>query len=125
MAEKRKTQKEYFGEIRKILSEMGKDELVNFVDSRIELINKKANSGEETKVQKTNKELKQIIIDVLINLGEKARIADIQASDERLMTYEGKKITNQKITALLTQLKEEQKVVQIKDKKISYYKIVD
>lgn len=126
MATNKKTQREFYGEIIEVLKECKRDDLIEFVNGRIELLDKKANSRGTTALQVENNQIKEVIIETLINLGRSVTINELQAEDERLQVKpDGTKITNQKISALLTQLKTEKKVINIKDKKKSYYKIAE
>lgn len=117
MAEIKKTKKVYFTEILEIVK--GNSDLENFVNHEIELLDKKDLSKAPTKVQIENESIKETILEVLINSDRKMTISDIQNANEELSSY-----SNQKISALLTQLVNEKKVERTLEKKKAYFSAV-
>lgn len=117
MAEIKKTKKVYFTEILEIVK--GNSDLENFVNHEIELLDKKNLSKAPTKVQIENESIKETILEVLTNSDKKMTITDIQNANETLSVY-----SNQKISALLTQLINENKVVRTLEKKKAYFSAV-
>lgn len=117
MAEIKKTKKVYFTEILEIVK--GNSDLENFVNHEIELLDKKNLSKAPTKVQIENESIKETILEVLIDSDKKMTISDIQNANEELSSY-----SNQKISALLTQLVNEKKVVRTMEKKKAYFSVV-
>ena len=99
----KKTQKEFYAEIREVLVAQGLDELVEFVDGRVALLNKKAENKKPTKTQEENEVLKDEVLAVVTN--ENAKVSEIMAKSETLKT-----LSNQKVSALLRMLAEEGKV---------------
>ena len=100
-----------------ILKEYATDTMVvEYATHEIELLDKKASTKVATKNQKENVEIKDIILSVLTDTP--ARIADIQARNEKLAT-----LSNQKMTSLITQLIKEEKVERVVDKKNSLFKL--
>ena len=100
-----------------ILKEYATDTMVvEYATHEIELLDKKASTKVATKSQKENAELKDIVLSVMTDTP--ARLADIQARDERLAT-----LSNQKMTSLLTSLRKEEKVERVVDKKNSLFKL--
>lgn len=102
--DKRMTKKDYFNEIIKLAKgkqvNVTADELIEFATHELNLLKRrKANNSKPTKTQKENELIKNVIMQVLKNSNDPLRIADIQARNEQLAEY-----TNQKISALLTQL---------------------
>jgi hypothetical protein len=71
-----------------------------------------------TATQKANEDIKVEILNVLANYEGKATIKDIQDQHEMLAT-----LSNQKMSALLTQLVNTNKVVKTIDKKKAYFEI--
>ena len=90
--------------------------LKEYATHEIELLDKKASTKVATKTQKENVELKNIVLSVMTDTP--ARLADIQARDERLAT-----LSNQKMTSLLTSLRKEEKIERVVDKKNSLFKL--
>lgn len=117
MAEIKKTKKVYFTEILEIVK--GNSDLENFVNHEIELLDKKNLSKAPTKVQIENESIKETILEVLIDSDKKMTISDIQNANEELSSY-----SNQKISALLTQLVNEKKVERTLEKKKAYFSAV-
>lgn len=78
---------------------------------------KRGSAKTPTKTQKANEEVKAVIADVLAEAGEKMTVTEIIA-DERLNGY-----TNQKISALLRQMKEAGKVVKTLEGKKAYFAV--
>ena len=117
MAEIKKTKKVYFNEILEIVK--GNSDLENFVKHEIELLDKKNLSKVPTKVQIENESIKETILEVLIDSDKKMTISDIQNANEELSSY-----SNQKISALLTQLVNEKKVERTLEKKKAYFSAV-
>ena len=114
----KKTMKEFYGEIREVLANAGRADLAEFVDTRIALLDKKAENKGLTATQKANEDLKAIIVEVLTKLDTKARITDIQASNETL-----KPLNNQKMSALLKQLVDTNVVIKTIEKKVAYFEL--
>lgn len=116
MMEKKITKKERFMELKEIVSE--RTDLVEFLDHEIELLNKKANTKTPSKTQIENESIKDVIVKTLINLAKPVTITEIQENDSTLAT-----LSNQKISALLSQLVKDNKVVRTVDKKKAYFTI--
>ena len=90
-----------------------------FVEHEIELLNKKS-SGERkpTATQIANGGIKEIILEVLTGAEKPMTVSEIIKSHEELG-----ELSNQKVSALMTQLKEEHKVVKTIEKRKSYFSI--
>ena len=117
MEEIKKKKKVYFTEILELVK--GNSDLENFVNHEIELLDKKNLSKAPTKVQIENESIKETILEVLVNSDKKMTISDIQNANEELSSY-----SNQKISALLTQLVNEKKVERTLEKKKAYFSAV-
>ena len=83
---------------------------LEFLDGRIDQVNKKNASGggerKPTKTQIANEGVKATIVEVLTASGKPMTIADIQKANAEMA-----ELTNQKISALLTQLVKANEVV--------------
>ena len=117
MAEKKITKKEYFSQLREIVKD--NENLVSFIDHELELLNKKSNSKTPSKTQIENENIKNEIVKVLTEMAKPLTITDIQNSNENLAQF-----SNQKISALLTQLVNANIVVRTIDKKKAYFSLV-
>lgn len=102
MAEATKvTNKEMFAKIREVLSAStveDKNELIAFVDSRIELIEKKAAKAAETAAEKKNE------IDELTEVIKSILTGEPQTADDILVQVSGDDVTIAKVRARLTKL---------------------
>lgn len=113
----KKTQKDFYNEIIEVLSEVGRDDLVDFCKDRIDKLSRKSSSTKPTKTQVENEGIKDIILEVLTDLGSAS--ATQIATDPRIG------VSNQKVTSLLTQLRKENKVVRSEDKGKVYFSVAD
>ena len=110
------TKRERFEQIKALVSNNA--ELVAFIDHEIELLNKKnSRSGKPTKTQVENEVIKNIILDTLQTIGKPVTVTQLLATDE----LNG--LSNQRVSALLTQLKKSDKVVRTVEKKVAFYSI--
>lgn len=116
MAEIKKTKRVFYNELLEVVK--GNDELVNFINHEIELLDKKANSKTPSKTQIANESIKETIKGVLTANGKPMTITDLQENNTELAN-----LSNQKISALLTQLVNEKIVVRTVDKKKAYFTI--
>jgi hypothetical protein len=123
MSNLRKTQKDLFGEIKAIVEKYGTVEQVEFIDKKVAQLERKNDNRSMTATQKANEELKAIIVENLTSLNKAVTINEIQANDERLQTINGEPISNQKMSALLSQLVKANVVVKTIEKKKAYFSI--
>lgn len=118
MAETKKiTKREMFSNLLEIVK--GNKEMEDFINHEIELLNKKKSSNTESKTQIANKGIKETIVNVLGTFTEPIAIKDIQSASEELAS-----LSNQKISALLTQLKNENIVERTENKKVAYFALI-
>ena len=117
MTNKKMTKREMFEQIKSHLTDPAE---VAFVEHELELLAKK-NSGEKkpTAQQVANESLKQTIIEVLTDNGGLMTVTDVQKSCEELSV-----LSNQRVSALLRQLKDDGKVERVEDKRKAYFKAV-
>ena len=114
---KKMTKREMFEQIKSHLTDPAE---VAFVEHELELLAKK-NSGEKkpTAQQVANESLKQTIIEVLTDNGGLMTVTDVQKSCEELSV-----LSNQRVSALLRQLKDDGKVERVEDKRKAFFKAV-
>ena len=118
--EKKITKRDNFNEIIKIATEIGRTDLVEFAKHEIELLDKKKSSDTKSKNQVENESIKNTIIQTLGTLGKLSNIPEIQSANEELG-----KLSNQKISSLLTQLVNSEILVKEYVKKKAYFKLND
>lgn len=95
-------------------------ELVAFIEHEVELLTKKnSRSGKPTKTQVENETIKAQIISVLERVGKPMTVTQLLAESE----FTG--LSNQKISALLTQLRKSDEVVRTIEKKVAFYSLAD
>lgn len=119
------TKRDYFKMLTGVVENSGVDnreELQAFINHELELLDKKsANRGTATTAkQKENEDLKEYIMGILTEINRAVTITELQAEDVRLG-----ELTNQRISAMLKQLKDEGKVVRTELKKKAYFKIAE
>ena len=113
----KKTQKDFYNEIIEVLNEVGRDDLVEFCEDRIEKLSRKSGSKKPTKTQVENEGIKDTILEVLNEIAPAT--ATMVATDPRV------NVSNQKVTALLTQLIKEGKVEKTVDKGKSLFSVTE
>ena len=95
--------------------------LSEFVAHEMELLaNKKSSPKKPTTAQKANEVIKEAILDFLSN-GERYTISELMKFVPNLP----EEMTPQRMTALVTQLKNENLVERIEDKRKAYFKVVE
>lgn len=112
------TKRERFEQIKALVSD--NEELVAFIDHEIELLTKKnSRSGKPTKTQVENESIKATIFETLLASGKPMTVTQLLATDKLA------DLSNQKVSALLTQLRKENKVVRTVEKKVAFYSIAE
>lgn len=132
MTEKKITKKEMFVKVLEIIKSANlTDESLytKFINHEIELLNKKSTSRKPTTQQEDNKVLIETILSILeiaSNTDNKLlTIAEIQSKSPTLNEYNGKPITNQRISALLKKLIEGGQVVREEIKRKAYFRLAE
>ena len=91
-------------------------ELKEFIEHEVELLNKKnSRSGKPTKTQVENEAIKAQIVSILERVRKPMTVTQLLSESELAG------LSNQKISALLTQLRESGKVMRTVEKKVAYY----
>ena len=117
MENKKMTKKEMFGEILKRVSD--NTEMVEFLNHEIELLERKSSKSTQTKTQIENENIKVAIVKALTEIAKPVTITEMQELNTEMANY-----SNQKLSALLKQLVEnDKKVVKTVDKKKSYFTV--
>lgn len=133
MENKKMTKKDWFAVLVGIVEASDyadKDGAKAFIDRERELLDKKSGKSKETKTQKANAEIKAVILEVLAEQEKPVTISDLLA-DERLATYTEEtkdgskqvKMTNQKLSSLVKQLKDDKQVIRTEDKKKAFFSL--
>jgi hypothetical protein len=113
------TKRMRFEELKAIASDNA--ELVAFIDHEIQLLDKKnSRTGNPTKTQLENESIKATILEVMGRIGRPVTVTQLLAESE----LNG--FSNQKVSALLTRLREDDgKVVRTVEKKVAYYSLTE
>ena len=123
---KKVTKREMFAQLREAVAD--KPELVAFIDHEVELLNKKNSGNSQTKTQKENAVIAEMLIGELAKAGKPITITDLMNESEAIQNYvleNGNRLTNQKISAIFKQLGEANRIVKVTDKKKSYFSVAD
>lgn len=114
------TQKQFFNEIIVALnggeSKVSTDDMINFIQGRIAVLDNKTANRKPSKTQVENEKFKETILEVLVDGGKTATEVLKSSAD-----FDG--LSNQKISALLRQLIAEDKVVKDTEKGKSIFKL--
>ena len=117
---KKMTKREKFEMLANIAEVKANPMLMEFIAHELELLAKKNTSEKKpTAQQVANEGIKQTIIDVLTENGGLMTITDIQKASADLAD-----LSNQKLSALVRQLKDAGMVEKVEDKRKSYFKAV-
>ena len=121
----KKVKRDYFMEIREIVKDNA--ELVAFVDHELELLARKNTGNTQTKVQKENVAIAEMLLEELAKAG-RTTITDLMNTSEAIQNYtleNGNKLTNQKISAIFKQQVDTGNITKTVDKKKSYFAIAE
>lgn len=116
--EKKITKKDRFNQLLAIETVKQNAELVEFIKHEIELLEKKASKSGATKTQKENEEIKSNLVVALAEVGKAVTISEFMKASE----YAGQ-FSNQKLSAMLKQLKESGLVEKTVVKGKSYFSV--
>lgn len=101
------------------------DMFVAYLENELALLTKKAENKKATKNQTENAEIKEVILAVLGGMSNGGRATDIMNAVKSVDTEKYATLTNQRVSALLRQLIEDNKVVKSVDKKVSKFALAD
>ena len=110
------TQRDYFKEIIALAEANDREDIKEFAEGRIAVLDKKASAKKPTKTQEENEVLKGIIFDTLTEEG--VTVTELQSRNEELGG-----LSNQRVSALLRQMIADGKVVKTVDKKKAFFSL--
>lgn len=116
MTEKKLTKREYLTELVNLVTEMGKEEYLPYLEHELELLDNKKKNSKPTKTQEENAKLMEVIVSCLTS--KPITITEIQEKDEELGT-----LSNQKMSALLKKLIDAGRVEKVMEKKKALFKL--
>ena len=112
------TKKDMFNEVIAIAEGLGRQDIVDFANHEIELLEKKASKSGQTKTQKENEALIERVFEALETVGKAVTITELQIEVAEMGEY-----SNQKLSAMLKKLVDCGRVAKTVDKKKSYFSI--
>ena len=121
---KKVTKREYFEMIKGICGD--NQDIVNFCNHEIELLERKSSKGGTTKVQTENVEVAKMLMEELSKIIEPITITDLMNKSEVIKEYKlknGNSLSNQKISAIFKQLVDAGKIIKVTNKKKSLFSI--
>ena len=124
MAEKKITKRDMFNEIIKMMNgdpmSVSTQDIIEFANHEIELLNKKSSSssGKQTKTQLENESYKEVILETLKTADKPITISELMRRSETIA-----ELSNQRISAMLSQLRKAEKIVRTYEKKKAYFSI--
>ena len=110
------TQRDFYKEIIALAEANEREDIVEFANGRIAVLDKKSASKKPTKTQEENEVLKGVILDTLTDEG--VTVSELQTKNDVLGG-----LSNQRVSALLRQLIADNKVVKVVDKKKSFFSL--
>lgn len=122
---RRPTKRAMFNELLAIPEVSAKPELVEFINNELDLLSKKASSGtsKPTANHTANEGYKLNIIEYLSSEEDKqATVTELWKNIPELKNDEN--MSNQRISAILRQMIEENKIERVVEKRVAYFKLV-
>ena len=95
-----------------------------YLENELELLKKKSENKKATKNQEQNVEIKADILAVMVNMAP-STATEIMNAVKSTDTVQYATLTNQRVSALLKQLIEDNKVVKTIDKKVSKFALAN
>ena len=133
MANSKMTKREHYAVLKGIVENSNyadKDGALAFIAHEVELLDKKHSKKTDSKKEIAKENLKDLICDVLATFDRPVTIAELLATEE-LSVYDGRPMTNQRLSSMLTQLGSgnekvvgEGRVRKTYEKKVPYYELV-
>lgn len=111
------TKKEFFGMLLEMESVKANEELVDFINHEIELLDKKA-SKSASKRENANSELASKLLEELVIIGKAVTISEFMKLSEVAKTEE---LSNQKISSIFSKLKDSKEVTRTVIKGKAYF----
>lgn len=126
MENKKLVKRDYFEMIKGLLAD--REDIVNFCNHEIELLNKKSSKTGTTKTQVENSKVAEMLVAELAKIAKPITITDLMNASSTIKNFRlenGNPLSNQKISAIFKQLVDNKTLVKVIDKKKSYFSIAD
>lgn len=124
MMKEKMTKRDWFAVVREVVENSGmaeneKSGALAFIDREVELLNKKSSNSRDTKKQKENQALAEVVLVELAKMGKPMAIAELIKASDVLAEY-----TTQKLTPIMKKLADEKRVAVTTEKKRNFYSVV-
>lgn len=117
------TKRDNFISIIEVLKGAERTDLIEVMEHEIELLDKKKASGKMTKTQVANEDIKALIVEELARLAKPVSITELISESAEVAEKCGN--SNQKVSALMTQLKNAGAVVRTTEGKKALFSVAD
>lgn len=117
------TKRDNFISIIEVLKGAERTDLIEVMEHEIELLDKKKASGKMTKTQVANEDIKALIVEELARLAKPVSITELISESAEVAEKCGN--SNQKVSALMTQLKNAGVVVRTTEGKKALFSVAD
>ena len=117
------TKRDSFISIIEVLKGAERTDLVEVIEHEIELLDKKKASGKMTKTQVANEDIKALIVEELARLAKPVSITELISESAEVAEKCGN--SNQKVSALMTQLKNAGAVIRTTEGKKALFSVAD
>ena len=117
------TKRDNFISIIEVLKGAERTDLIEVMEHEIELLDKKKASGKMTKTQVANEDIKALIVEELARLAKPVSITELISESAEVAEKCGN--SNQKVSALMTQLKNAGVVIRTTEGKKALFSVAD
>ena len=125
MATQKITKKDNFKALLSIVETMGRNDLVDFINHEIELLDKKKSNG-NAKANKQVADNTELVYNALVGVGKAVTITELIAqTDLSALANEEHIVTTQRVSAYMKKLVDSGRVISTKDKKRTLFSVVD
>ena len=123
MATQKITKKDNFKALLSIVETMGRNDLVDFINHEIELLDKKKSNG-NAKANKQVADNTELVYNALVSVGKAVTITELIAqTDLSALANEEHIVTPQRISAYTKKLVDSGRIIATKDKKKTYFSV--
>lgn len=123
MATQKITKKDNFKALLTIVEDLGRNDLVDFINHEIELLDKKKSNG-NAKANKQVADNTELVYNALVIVGKAVSITELIAqTDLSALANEEHIVTTQRVSAYMKKLVDSKRVIATKDKKRTLFSI--
>ena len=123
MATQKITKKDNFKALLSIVETMGRNDLVDFINHEIELLDKKKSNG-NAKANKQVADNVELVYNALVGVGKAVTITELIAqTDLSALANEEHIVTTQRVSAYMKKLVDSGRVISTKDKKRTLFSV--